>query len=134
MITERPTLVNAPLWVDGEPGWAEAKWSEMLGLMPRGEDWDVWVRWYDERLQGSSRGEAYEFAFVDWPIEVWRQGPKVVNARIRQRLDNLSPGTTSESGALPGAVGGVTSPYTFAWTAHFQIASIAGRAKPAAVR
>jgi hypothetical protein len=52
----------------------------------RHEDWDVWIEWYQDRLRGGSRGEAYELVFASVPQEEWDKGPAAANAWIKRKI------------------------------------------------
>jgi hypothetical protein len=56
------------------PGWASDAWAALRSALPKLEHWDVWFDWYEERLRGGSRGEAYEVVFAAVPPEVWDTG------------------------------------------------------------
>jgi hypothetical protein len=77
---------DRPLWSDRQPDWASQAWSRLQNHLPRGDHWEVWTQWYEERLRGGSRGEAYELAFADVPSEFWQKGPGVANAWIKVLL------------------------------------------------
>jgi hypothetical protein len=79
-------LATQPLWPGEPPDWALEHWqalkSELLSL---DQDWDVWTRWYEDRLYGRPFNEALEVARVsEIAEEEWKQGPAVVNARIKE--------------------------------------------------
>ncbi len=105
-------LANRPLWPDGNPPKVVDFWSQMKAALPHDEDWDVWSRWYDGRLEGApSRGEAYELAFATIPLKVWDEGHAAANKWIKKRLDELA-----SSGIVPGqgeAAPHVTGPIPF---------------------
>jgi hypothetical protein len=79
-------LADAPLWPRGVPDWARKAWAVLRAALPKDEDWDVWIEWYEERVRGGSRGETYELPFVSAPMDVWDQGPAAANAWIRGHL------------------------------------------------
>ncbi len=79
-------LMDLPLWSDGGPVWASAKWINLKAALVSDEDWEVWVGWYEDRLRGVSRGEAYELVFASVPLDVWDKGPTAANAWIKERL------------------------------------------------
>ena len=79
-------LADLRLWSHGRPDWAEDGWEELKAALPEDEDWDVWIDWYEDRLRGRSRGEAYELTFASVPLDVWDQGPAAANAWIREHL------------------------------------------------
>jgi len=47
-------LADRPLWPDAVPPLAAEIWARLKAGLPTGEDWDVWIRWYDERLRCTS--------------------------------------------------------------------------------
>ncbi len=72
---------------DGTPPWAAELWTKLKAALPPGEDWEVWTRWYDERLAGApSRGEAYELAFATVPLPEWEAGYAAANRWIKEHL------------------------------------------------
>ncbi len=75
-----------PLWSRGQPPWAMEAWAALQADLPKREDWDAWIRWYEARLSGGSRGEAYEFVFASVPLDVWDRGPAAANAWIKAHL------------------------------------------------
>jgi hypothetical protein len=79
-------LADLPLWSATAPDWARNFPGTLASGLPKGEDWNVWIDWYEQRLRGGSRGEAYEFTFASVPIDVWDKGPAAVNSWIRARL------------------------------------------------
>ncbi len=86
-------LADSPLWSGRTPPAVAELWTTLKAALPPGEDWEVWTRWYDERLAGApSRGEAYELVFAKVPVEVWDKGPlrpiagsRSIYRRLRQR-------------------------------------------------
>jgi hypothetical protein len=84
-------VLDAPLWPTGAPEWATKSWPLLLARLPKGDDWDVWIKWYDERLRGVSRGEAYELVFASVPEAEWEKGAAAANLWIRQHLLAPSP-------------------------------------------
>jgi hypothetical protein len=79
-------LADSPLWSGRAPDWARDDWARLQGALPRGEDWEVWKEWYEERLRGGSHGEAHEVAFASVPLDVWDKGPAAANRWIREHL------------------------------------------------
>ncbi len=80
------SLADLPLQSHNPPSWAKDDWESLKAALPSDEGWDVWIEWYEERLRGGSRGEAYELVFASAPQEVWDQGPAAANAWIRAHL------------------------------------------------
>ena len=79
------------LWRHRVPRWASGAWGRLKASLPKGEEWDIWVEWYEERLRGGSRGEFYEIAFTQAPPEVWDKGPAATNEWIKNCLSAASP-------------------------------------------
>jgi hypothetical protein len=80
-------LSDRPLWPEDSPPDLVDLWVKLKAALPPNEDWDVWTRWYDERLNGAPlRGEAYELVFATVPEEVWDQGPAAANRWIKEHL------------------------------------------------
>jgi hypothetical protein len=82
-------ISHKALWHNAIPAWALENWSTLKSSLPSNEDWDVWTRWYEDRLAGRSRGEAYELVFASVPNEVWDQGPAAANRWIKERIEEL---------------------------------------------
>ena len=79
-------IVDAPLWSRSPPESATDAWAALKSDLPKGQDWEVWIDWYEARLRGGSRGEAVELVFATVPPEVWDEGPAAANAWIKARL------------------------------------------------
>jgi hypothetical protein len=68
-------LANTSLWSNGGPVWSQSAQVLLEDALGEGEDWEVWFEWYEDRVCGVSRGEAYELVFASVPLAVWRKGP-----------------------------------------------------------
>ena len=95
------SLVDQPSWPKkAPPAWAHKAWAALLHALPKDEDWDVWIDWYEARLEGRSDPEEVELVYATVPPEKWNEGPAAANAWIREKLralqDNLAP-TEAES-------------------------------------
>jgi hypothetical protein len=67
-------------------------WNEMeAALLAEKQDWMVWTTWYRDRLAGYPRDEKREFAYLQIEEALWKQGPAVVNAEIKRRIEELEP-------------------------------------------
>jgi hypothetical protein len=85
----REKLMRCPLWIDTIPDWVVDLYrrlaSELLGL---DENWEVWTRWYEDRLFPTDKSrrrpliEQLEVDRVMIPGADWAKGPKHVNAII----------------------------------------------------
>ena len=72
--------MHSSLWSRAAPKWVNDAWIGFQAALPKGEDWDVWIDWYEDRLRGRTRGEAYEAVFASVPQDVWARGPAAANA------------------------------------------------------
>ena len=79
-------VADMQLWSGTRPEWARVAWDKLVAALLIDEDWDVWIDWYEERLDGGSRGEAYEVVFASVPREEWDKGPAAANAWIKGHL------------------------------------------------
>ena len=102
---ESPTitsLADMPLWTSETPSWVHHHWGVLRSAMfAAGEDWDVWIDLYEARLRGGPANEALEVARVMIPEKIWKQGPKVVNAHIKELMRQHEIGATEIDTALP---------------------------------
>jgi hypothetical protein len=112
-------LVAMPLWIGGQqmPEPIAVAWTELRRtLLAAGDDWDVWVRWYQDRLDGRpSLGEAFDLAVATLPNDLWEQGPRAVNARIKELIaEHTPPDPIPAQGAGPHFALGAAGPIAFA--------------------
>jgi hypothetical protein len=79
-----------------EPLWS--LWQEMeAALVAANEDWQVWTKWYGDRLRSSVQKDEWELAYVQIDDALWDQGPAAVNAEIKRRIEALErPNLTAE--------------------------------------
>ncbi len=74
--------------VKEQPDQLQSLWLELkAALVAANEHWDVWTDWYDDRLAGRVRDEERELAYVHIEEAVWNQGPAIVNAEIKKRIE-----------------------------------------------
>jgi hypothetical protein len=106
-------LADAPLWPATAPAWATAAWGNMRARLPLDDNWQVWFDWYEDRLNGVSRGETYEMVFATVPEDVWQQGAKAANAWIRDHLPKTPASPIPAD--LPQPVENVDSPTAYDW-------------------
>ncbi len=135
-------LADRPLWPDGTPTESSLLWAKLavklpvdhnwgiasnsdsnhagdFVVLPPGEHWEVWTRWYDERLAGApAHGDAYELVFATIPKEVWKEGPAAANRWIKEHLPK-SPPTIKPLENIPCV-------FTFGWSAANKITVVAG--------
>ena len=95
-------VIDLPLWSRGAPKWVGDAWFELKALIRSGEDWnwEVWIDWYERRLLGGSRNEAYELIFTSVPPDIWDQGPAAANAWIRERLPSADKPHATDTGII----------------------------------
>jgi len=111
-------LAGRRLWPNHMPEWAKEEWQDLKVFMERaGNDWPVWIRWYEARLSGrpslDAPGDIVEkldlnIARID--EEDWKKGPAHANAMIagfyeeaeqeaREREQALSTGIPDQTPA-----------------------------------
>jgi hypothetical protein len=80
-------LAARPLWLT-IPIWARDPWQRLRqALLKDHQDWRVWTDWYHARLEGRPVNEALEVARVLIADEIWKQGPRAVNAEIARLIN-----------------------------------------------
>jgi hypothetical protein len=85
-------IAGSPLWPQGQPDQLQSLWQEMkAALLAANQDWLVWIHWYDLRLSGHCRDEELELAYVRIEEALWDQGPAIVNAEIKRRIQEIPP-------------------------------------------
>src|SRR6185369_10490149 len=78
-------LASRRLWPRQMPPWASEYWGRLeSALLTNNHDWEVWARWYRDRLDGHPPNEPLELARVLIADDIWKQGPRVVNAHIAE--------------------------------------------------
>jgi len=82
-------LASLPLWPDGEPDWSTQSWKRLQKTLPREDDWQVWIDWYNRRLEGVSDPEEIELVFATVPDKEREAGPAAANKWIKERLGEL---------------------------------------------
>ncbi|MGD1922909.1 MAG: hypothetical protein ACFB03_01795 [Paracoccaceae bacterium] len=86
--TNHAALAATRLWPDGAPDWIREPWHMLRDhLLAAGDDWFVWVDWYQDRLDGKPANEDLEVAKALIQNEMWRDGPAVVNAEIARLIN-----------------------------------------------
>jgi hypothetical protein len=102
-------IAGSPLWPQpkGQPDQLQSLWQEMKAvLLAAGQDWQVWTNWYDDRLAGRVRDEERELAYVRVEEALWTQGPAIVNAEIKRRIEKLEPPPRVVEVSASGMAGG----------------------------
>lgn len=76
------------LWHTGAPDWIREPWHKLRdALLSAGDDWFVWVDWYQDRLDGKPANETLETAKALIPNEIWDAGPAKLNAEIARLIN-----------------------------------------------
>jgi hypothetical protein len=84
-------LAARPVWSQGgRPDWAIDFWRRLIGTLPREDDWDVWIMWYNRLLDGLSEPEEIELVFTTVPDNARNAGPATANKWIKEQLDKLT--------------------------------------------
>lgn len=80
-------LADQPLWLKKRPPvWTSNAWAGLVNALPKDEDWDVWIEWYEARLEGRTDTEAIELLYATVPEDKCYQGPAVANEWIKVRI------------------------------------------------
>jgi hypothetical protein len=78
-------LLNSALWLNKVPKWF---WNATVDLkttlLPLNQDWDVWTRWFDDRLNGLKANKVLELLRIQIRQDDWAKGAAHVNALIRK--------------------------------------------------
>lgn len=78
-------VLTRPLWSTGQPDWAKKATAHFLETLQKaGDDWDVWARWYQDRLDGVPPDPDFILAIARIPEADWDKGPAHVNAIIKR--------------------------------------------------
>jgi hypothetical protein len=117
-------LSDLPLWKAAAPTFASNAWNIFKNALPVDQGWDLWVDWYEERLRGGSRGEAYDLVFARVPPEMWNKSPAAANAWIKSHLPDERD--ASRQTELPHPLPELDAPFAFGWTASQRVAAVTG--------
>jgi hypothetical protein len=89
-------LFEQALWLNGPPSGFSQMWAAARrDLLALDAGFEMWIEWYEERLDGTPLDVALETKRALIPEEVWKQEPKAVNAYIAQLAasEQLKPPT-----------------------------------------
>jgi hypothetical protein len=97
-----PDILACKLWPGARPRWIAQLWKELKqDLLSAQEDWDVWIDWYEARLQGKAYYEESETAILRIAAENWEQGPGLVNREIKGFVVRQIPNQRHEKRQAP---------------------------------
>jgi hypothetical protein len=83
-------IAARPLWLMETPAWARDAWQRLEEtLLKENQDWLVWTDWYRARLEGKRTNHELEIARVSITDEIWRQGPRAVNAALARSVESV---------------------------------------------
>jgi hypothetical protein len=84
-------IAELPVWLgDAPPEWAVQRWEGLRrDLLKAGNNWDVWVDWYEDRIAGKARFKDRELAYVQVPDRPWPRDSAAVNAWIKNKISEL---------------------------------------------
>jgi hypothetical protein len=94
------------LWAGRDPpAFIGERWETLKEqLQFANEGWDVWIDWYEARLDGRLRSQDVELAYVNYIRNVSPSAPAfVANSEIKRRIELASP-VTSHSGSITAHV------------------------------
>jgi uncharacterized protein YwqG len=83
-------LSDMPLWPAGEPEWAAANWAALRDGLSQAAGWNVWSRWYEDRLSGSISADTPELIFTGKPEAAWNDGSKAWAAYLQKSLTKIA--------------------------------------------
>jgi hypothetical protein len=84
-------LADRPLWPKiARPGWAARSLTSLYNALPADQNWEVWLIWYEARLEGRDVSDEAELVYARVPEEKWDEGPAVANAWIKAELERLN--------------------------------------------
>jgi hypothetical protein len=89
LLTSEPLWPGRPRWPSDAPLWATQHWRRLQNALPRKDDWQVWIDWYNRRLEGVSDPEEIELVFATVPDKERKAGPAAANKWIKERLKEL---------------------------------------------
>ncbi len=89
------TLAGTALWNGDIPAGVTDLWGELAGQLGGfGQDWTVWINWFEARLAGRTTAalEADQAEMIDIRLATrngswWQRDPGVVNGDIRDWID-----------------------------------------------
>ena len=71
------------------PNGCAIRWWNLEADLPREDDWQVWIDWYNRRLKGVSDPEEIELVFATVPDKEREAGPAAANRWIKERLEEF---------------------------------------------
>jgi len=86
-------LARRSLWPQGAPTWIQEQCDDFERSLRTVRDWEVWIDWYERRLNGTVLSEQAESVFADVAGKEWEKGYVAVNALIAERLATLEKPT-----------------------------------------
>jgi hypothetical protein len=98
-------LTSWPLWPGATPHRISSAWEDLKQRLwsASDADWEFWIEWYEDLLAGRPSGldKAFDVALATLPNELWEQGPKVVNARIKELINAYTAVPLPPAESLP---------------------------------
>jgi hypothetical protein len=123
-------LASEPLWPRGAPDEIMANWWILQTAIPREDDWQVWIDWYNRRLNGASDLVEIELVFATVPDKERAAGPAAANKWIKERLEELrkqdSRPPSPDPPPPPQPIENLPSPFTFGRNTAGQMTIVAG--------
>lgn len=94
------TLLDGPIGVLS-PAYMERYEKLKAALIARDEGWDVWLRWFDDRLAGAPTNPSQAFAYISNVDELQSRTVEEINHLIGRRLLRNATDPALEEPALP---------------------------------
>lgn len=86
----RHEIAASPLWPNDEPSWSARAWIDLKSrLIENGDNWDIWIDWYQSRILGNKFENVLEYARANVDETYWDAGARVLNARIKYIENNF---------------------------------------------
>jgi len=80
-------MAFSSLWPDETPEHVASVWKRLKDkLLSLDEDWEIWLDWYEDRLEGREPSFVFLAALRTMPEGPWPETPKAINQRIRRLL------------------------------------------------
>jgi hypothetical protein len=86
-------MAGKALWPAEPSDWVRNDWATVKAVrLSEDQGWEVWTDWYEGRLLGRPPlGREFDSAVATLPDQLWKQGPKAVNAAIRRLIEAHTP-------------------------------------------
>ncbi|MEM6622124.1 MAG: hypothetical protein AAF674_07840 [Pseudomonadota bacterium] len=91
---DQQAINHSALWPDLDDvpeNWSDI-WTELKDhLRATDEGWDYWIEWYEDIIRGRPRDQHLELKIIKIDYQIWRAGPKALNAEIARIVAEHNP-------------------------------------------